>query len=97
MISKPRKRLNDPPPPLDPLSPAADRLRGYGAIARFYLGEDTQKTRWEIVRLARRKIIPVGKEGGKVVASKKQLLALWERRTSFADLPSEAVAPQRRS
>ena len=90
-ISRPRKRINDP---IDPQSPASDRLRGYGEIARFYLGEDTQKARWEIVRLARRKIIPTGKEGGKVIASKKQLLALWERRTSFTDVPSEGVAPQ---
>ena len=79
---RPRKRLDDP---VDPLSPAADRLRGYGQIAWFYLGEDTQRNRWEIVRLARRGIIPTGKEGGKVVASKKALAALWERRTNFAN------------
>jgi hypothetical protein len=56
------------------LMPAADRLKGITAIARF-LGETERVTYTLLVR----GIIPAGREGGRWIASKRRLVEYHER------------------
>lgn len=61
----------------DDESLANDRLRGVPAIAAF-LGETERRTRY----LIERKLIPHGKEGAAIVASKRRLRERHERLTA---------------
>jgi len=60
----------------DESSLANDILRGAKAIADF-IGETEKRTRY----LAERAVIPVGKEGGILIASKRRLRERYERLT----------------
>jgi hypothetical protein len=53
---------------------AADRLVGVQAIASFR-GEEPRRTRY----LIERGVIPVGREGERIVASKQRLRSEWNK------------------
>ena len=57
-------------------SPAKDRIEGAKAIATFY-GVTERQVRWRIDR----GLIPHTREGERIVASKKALIAHWRKAT----------------
>ena len=65
---------------------AADRLDGAEAIANFR-GEPVHRTRY----LLRSGLIPHGREGDRIVASKRVLWADWKRRTDPASPGNEGL------
>jgi hypothetical protein len=56
-----------------------DRLEGAGEIALFIYGVDDLKHRKIVFHMVRAKLIPFGKLGGRIVASKRAL-ADWQHR-----------------
>jgi hypothetical protein len=70
---------------------ASDMLAGAGSIARFWFGSDTPEHRKRIFRLAERRVTPVGKLGGRLVASRR---ALTERYRRLTEMPAEAAAAE---
>jgi hypothetical protein len=56
---------------------ADDKLRGIAAIAAF-IGESERRTHY----LIERKLLPYGREGASIIASKKRLLEHHARLTS---------------
>jgi hypothetical protein len=76
---KQRVRLHDDPPADSPMH---DRLEGAGPIALFWYGRDTHETRKRVYSLISKGRIPAGKLGGKIVASKRRLIAAYEQMTS---------------
>lgn len=58
-------------------SPAADRIQGAANIARF-LGISERQCRWRLER----GLIPHGREGEAIVASKRALAEHWRKSTS---------------
>lgn len=80
-----------PPPPPQPAAddPGRDRIEGAAAIALFLYGsadEKAQKRLYHAVGAKRkkegRKRPPVGKEAGKLVASRTKLRAYWDELSS---------------
>ena len=89
MMTTLRRRAPEPVPYEDSL--ASDMLAGAGPIARFWFGSDTPEHRKRIFRLAEQKVIPVGKLGGRLVASRR---ALTERYQRLTEMPAEAAAAE---
>jgi hypothetical protein len=56
-----------------------DRLEGASAIARHIFGNDDPRAVRRAFHLAERNLIPVGREGGRLVASKKLLNAHYAK------------------
>jgi hypothetical protein len=54
-------------------SPAGDIAEGARAIAEVVFDDDSPQSVKRIFYLAERRLIPVGKLGGKLIASKKKL------------------------
>jgi hypothetical protein len=77
---KPTNGGPPPPPPRPPPSGliASDRLEGAAQIAAFYYGDDSQKSVKRLYHAVARGLVPCGKEGGKLVASKTKILAHWD-------------------
>jgi hypothetical protein len=59
-----------------------DMLRGARAIALYLFDNDSKEDTKRVFRLARQKIIPVGRLGGTMIASKRALLKRYGEITS---------------
>ena len=66
---------------IDASTPAADRLDGAQAIAR-YLGITPRQVRYR----AERGLLPHGREGERMVGSKRALDAYWRQLTSSQNI-----------
>lgn len=67
-----------------------DMLRGARAIALYLFDNDSKEDTKRVFRLARQKIIPIGRLGGTLIASKKALLRRYEQITSGEAEPEAA-------
>jgi hypothetical protein len=67
----------------EPDSVAADRLDGSGEIAIFWFGADTPEARKRVYRLAEQNVAPIGKLGGRLIASRRALTEFHRQLTSI--------------
>lgn len=61
---------------------AVDRLQGAGEIAAFWFGADTPTYRKRVFYLVERGLIPAGKIGGHIIASRRRLREAYEQLTN---------------
>jgi hypothetical protein len=89
MMTTLRRRAPEPVPYEDNL--ASDMLASAGPIARFWFGSNTPEHRKRTFRLAEQKVIPVGRLGGRLMASRR---APTERHRRLTEMPAEAAAAE---
>ena len=69
-------------------SPGHDRLEGASAIAQYYYGNTEHKSVKRIYYAAEAKTLPIGKQGTKLIASKRKLREHYSKLTDI-DLPAK--------
>jgi hypothetical protein len=81
----PTNGATPPQPPRRPPQPGligADRVEGAREIAMVWFGSDDPKSIRKVYHAVKRKRIPCGEDGGKLVASRAKLLAAWDRQST---------------